>query len=52
MTEADQSELSELLGVTVHHQGESVPAQADYRAEYVDRANGRPPSRVGVPSWD
>lgn len=52
LTEADRLELSELLGVTVHSQGESVPAQSDFRAEYIDRANGRTPSRIGSPQWD
>jgi hypothetical protein len=53
MTTADRIELGQLLGLeTVHHQGVSVPAQLDYRTEYVDRAEGRIPSRVGVPQWD
>lgn len=52
MTDADRIELSELLGKPVHHQGESVPPQQDYRTEYVDRAQGRAPSRIGVPQWD
>ena len=54
MTEADRTELGELLGLgkPCHHQGESIPGQTDFRVEYVDRAEGREPRRRGVPQWD
>lgn len=53
MTKADRAALGDLLGLPpVHHQGVSIPPQGDYYAEYVDRANGRAPRRVGVPYWD
>lgn len=51
MTSEDRAELSDLLGMEVHHQGAQVPASSDYRREYIDRANGR----AGVaasPYWD
>ena len=58
ITEADAVELARLLGwpdgegKKVHSQGVSVPSGGDYWAEYVDRAEGRKPSRVGVQYWD
>lgn len=52
MTEADQAELSELLGMTVHHQGAVIPASQAYRTEYVERARGATPTKVGTPYWD
>lgn len=53
MTDADRVELATLLGLdTAHRQGVSIAAGSDYYAEYVDRAEGRQPSRVGVPYWD
>lgn len=53
MTPEDCAELAELLGLdTVHPQGEMIPAQADYRDEYRDRAEGRTPARCGVAQWD
>lgn len=52
MSEEDQAELTRLFDEPVHHQGVSIPAQQDYRIEYIDRANGREPSRRGVPQWD
>ena len=54
MTETDQKELGELLGLKapVHCQGESIPAGHDYWQEYIDRAEGRTPSKVGKPYWD
>ena len=58
LTEADGLELARLLGwpdgdgVGVHCQGVSIPAGHEYWQEYIDRANGRKPSRVGVPYWD
>jgi hypothetical protein len=53
MTAADQAELATLLGLEhAHCQGVSIPAGYDYRAEYVDRAEGRKPSVCGTPYWD
>lgn len=49
----DRADLARALGLDyVHQQGVSIPAAHDYRTEYVDRAEGRAPSRVGVPYWD
>jgi hypothetical protein len=52
LSEADQAELSALLGRTVHHQGVSVPASSEYRREFIARAEGREPEVVGTPYWD
>ena len=53
MGPADRAELAALLGLeSVHTQGVSIPAQNDFRTEYLDRAEGRPPSRIGKPEWD
>lgn len=48
----DRVELAELLGIDQAHTSHEVPPQQDFRIEYIDRANGRTPSRVGVPQWD
>lgn len=45
-------ELGQLLGKDIHHQGEHVPASSDYYREYVDRAEGRTPSKIAKPYWD
>lgn len=53
MTDDDRRDLAAVLGLDyVHHQGETIPASIDYRAEYIDRAEGRTPSRFGRPYWD
>lgn len=54
MSPEERYELGQLLGLDkpVHHQGESVPASSDHRAEYVDRAEGRSPAVCGVQYWD
>lgn len=53
MTEEDRATLASALGLDrVHHQGVNIPASRDYRAEYVDRAEGRPPSVNAQPYWD
>lgn len=53
INEADRAELGQLLGgITVHQQGQNVPASHAYYAEYVDRAEGRAPSVIGHPYWD
>ena len=49
LSDADQRELADLLGVAVHHQGVMVPSGNDYYREYIDRANGREPSVCGRP---
>jgi hypothetical protein len=50
----ERRELQALLGLSrpVHFQGESIPASSDYYFEYVARANGTPPIRIGKPYWD
>jgi len=53
ITELEGAELAKLLDLkTVHHQGVLIPGGHDYWMEYVDRANGRKPSRIGKPYWD
>lgn len=49
----DRATLADALALdAIHQQGVSIPAGHDYRTEYIDRAEGREPSRVGVPYWD
>lgn len=50
----DRAELGRLFGFEnpVHHQGLSIPSSSAYYAEYIDRAEGRPPSVIGEPYWD
>jgi len=54
MTVADRHELGRALGLgaPVHGQGVSVPASSDHWAEFVDRAEGRPPRVIGRTYWD
>ena len=53
MTKGEREELAKLLGMeSVGMQGESIPASDDYRHEYVDRAEGKKPSKIGKPYWD
>jgi hypothetical protein len=56
MTEADRHELKRLLGdddmYNIGLQGVSIPASNDYYQEYIDRANGRIPSKIATPYWD
>lgn len=52
MSAAACAELEQLLGVPVHRQGVSIPASTAYYQEFVDRANGREPTRRGEPYWD
>ena len=48
-----RARLAELLGLPViHQQGVSIPASNDYYQEYVARAEGRTPERLGTPYWD
>src|SRR5262245_34845329 len=48
----DHQRLSALLGKEVGPQGASVPSADDSYQEYLDRAEGREPSVLGVPYWD
>ena len=53
MTPADRAELGKLLGLDrVHTQGVSIAASSEYYREYLDRANGRTPSKIAEPYWD
>lgn len=53
MTPEDIKILGDALGLErVHEQGVSIPAGADYRTEYINRAEGRAPSVTGTPYWD
>ena len=58
ITEAEAAELAQLLGwpygeaKNVHSQGVGVPASSDYWEEYVDRAEGFRPKKLGVQYWD
>ena len=54
MTAADRAELGALLGLgrDSYSGGENIPASGDYRQEYVDRAEGRTPTKTGTPYWD
>lgn len=52
MVKADRDELSELLGVRVDQSGVSIPSSGSYYNEYVARAAGLTPIKVGVPYWD
>lgn len=50
---AERAELAKLLGLdAVHTGGVLIPAGFDYRAEFVDRAEGRTPTTYGRPYWD
>lgn len=53
ITPADQAELAALLGMPmIHFQGVSIPASNDYHWEFVDRAEGRTPEKLGEKYWD
>lgn len=53
MTDDDLGHLAELLDLdSVHHQGVKIPASSDYYREYLDRAEGRTPSKIAEPYWD
>lgn len=53
MTPEAVDELKALLGTTgIGTQGEQVPDSDDYYQEFVDRAEGREPTVIGVPYWD
>lgn len=53
ITPQDAAELAKLLGLeTVHHQGVHIASSNDYWQEYIDRAEGRTPTKIGQPYWD
>jgi len=54
MSIEDRTELAKLLGFDrpIHPQGHNIPAASDYRREYIDRAEGRPPREYGQQYWD
>lgn len=53
MAEEDKELLKKLMNLDrIHQQGISIPASDDYREEYVARAEGRTPERIGKPYWD
>lgn len=55
MSEAERVELAALLGLEegrVSAQGVSIPASAEYRRYYLDRAEGREPTDNPTPYWD
>jgi len=51
---AERAELAQLLGLKRldSYQGVSIPGAHDYYEEYMDRAQGKPPSVTGKPYWD
>lgn len=54
MSPDDRAELGRLLGKDgpSHQQGESIPASGGYYQEYIDRAEGRKPTKLGEVYWD
>jgi hypothetical protein len=53
MTPRDKEILKSLLNLDdVHIQGVLIPSDNAYYQEYIDRAEGRTPSRIGQPYWD
>lgn len=54
MSPAARKELALLLGFDrpVHCQGVSIASSNDYYREYIDRAEGRAPSKIATPYWD
>ena len=50
----DRAELGQLLGLNgaVHFQGVQVASSGDYYREFIDRAEGRVPSKIAEPYWD
>ncbi len=50
---ADIDQLAELLDLPACQcDPASIPASSDYRREYIDRAEGRTPSKIAEPYWD
>lgn len=54
ITLKDRIELARLLGEpdTMHLQGVSIMSSHDAYREYIDRAEGRTPSKIAEPYWD
>ena len=54
MTTGDRIELGKLLGLTgaVHSQGVNIMPSNDAYQEYIDRAEGRTPTKIAEPYWD
>ena len=54
MGPTDRAELGKLLGFDqpVHDQGVSIAAGNNYYQEYIDRAEGRAPTKIAQPYWD
>jgi hypothetical protein len=54
MTLKDRLELATLLGLSgaVHDQGEKIMSSNDAYQEYIDRAEGRTPTKIAEPYWD
>jgi hypothetical protein len=53
MSDFDRIELAGLLGLdSVHSQGVSVMSSHDAYREYIDRAEGREPTKIAEPYWD
>lgn len=53
ITPEDRAELAELLGLaSVSAQGVNVPASSAYYHEYIARAAGLTPLKLGTPYWD
>lgn len=50
----DREQLATLLKLDkpAHFQGVSIPSSRDYWEEYIDRAEGRTPSKLGKQYWD
>ena len=52
ITPEERAELGALLDIdNVHDQGVSIMASNDAYVEYIDRAEGRTPRRIGVAYW-
>lgn len=54
MSPTEREELGQLLGMNkpVHLQGENIPSSNAYYQEYIDRAEGREPTKRGETYWD
>lgn len=54
MSPQDREELGRLLGLdsTAHHQGVSIPASSAHYQEYIERAQGKTPSKIAGRYWD
>jgi hypothetical protein len=54
MTPEEATELGKLLGTDrpVHHQGQTIPAAADFRHGIIQAALGRPVTVHGQQYWD